>query len=156
MPKKNDAGVINSKFDAGDLISGIFATFGISGITGIGSSTLYGVSISDQMISLGATSIPISYGLLVMSLVVAFATNADLSALGLIRRPGWEKATVLVTLLLPWPFMFAGGLRTWMLASYVNGTVVSAPMLLGWVIVGYRRQDDKEYPIRFWRAFGGA
>lgn len=155
MPK-NDRGVINSKFDGGDLISGIFATFGVSGITGIGSSTLYGVSISDQLISLGATSVPISYGMLVMSLVVAFATNADLSLIGLVKRPNWEKGAVLLTLLLPWPFIFAGGLRSWMLASHVNGTVVAVPMLIGWVIVGYRRQNDKKYPVRFWKAFGGA
>lgn len=115
--------MFNSRYDAGDLASGFLATFGIGNFVGIGSSTIYGVSFNDQLLSLGSTSVPISYGAILAAVMVTFVTNAQMSLVeqstdqdGKIHRRGDAVHPVL--------FMFPSGMWNWMLASYMNGTVV--------------------------------
>lgn len=135
---------IGENYDIGDVIAGIGTTFGIGSITGISQSSVYGVSLNDTAFSLGATGVPIYLLLIILGVIVSYATNDGLSFESLMNRPTWEKVAAASTIAIPIAAQFITELNSIMLESYLNGTLFAIPMLIGYLIVGFRKANSKK------------
>lgn len=149
--------MFNNRYDLGDLVGGILLTYGLSTFAGVGTSSLYGVSFSDPAFSLDGTAIPISIVAIDLAILVAFGTNTQLTVGGFQNRPVWEKAFAAGTFFVPLAFQFVTPFREWMLGGYASGSAVAALVLVGYIIVGYRRDNDKKHSMSaMHKAIGGS
>jgi hypothetical protein len=133
------------RFDGGDGVAVALVFAVLTPWVGISNGTeYYGYSIVGPAVSGGGYSLAMSTVGIWVGTSVAYVTNQSLALDTIFSRPLWEKLAAAATMLVPVVVNNVGGLRSWMLDSYLNGTVVALLVMFGFTLVSYRRKNDKK------------
>lgn len=136
--------ILSNRYDLGDVLGSILMYTSIAAWTGIGGATLYGYNLTEPAVSTGFLAIPMYTLGMFVAVFVAFITNGQLTVTGLQRRPIWEKFAVAATILFPVLVDNVGALEDAMLAGHLEGTLFGLLALTGYIIVAFRRDNDKK------------
>ena len=136
---------ILERFDGGDIV-GAFILFAVlTPWTGISNGTEYfGFSVVAPAFTAGQWTVAMATVGIWVGTIVAYVTNQGMNLDSILKRPLWEKLTAVGTMLAPLIINNIGGLESWMLQSYINGTAVYLLVYAGFIVVGFRRMNDKK------------
>ncbi|MFC6723124.1 hypothetical protein ACFQE1_01700 [Halobium palmae] len=136
---------VGENYDFGDLLAGMVGSFGIASLTGISESSAYGVSFTDTAFSIGGEAVSIAAFSVVIATLVSFITNGGLTVQSVMNRPVWEKTAVASLVSIPvLTTVNLFGIHGLITESYVNGTIAAAIMLVGFLIVAFRRANSAQ------------
>ncbi len=139
--------ILSNRYDLGDVAGSILMYTSIVAWTGIGSPSIYGINLTESAFAAGGLDIPMYTLGMGTAVLIAFLTNGNLTIDGLMKRPAWELAAVIGTVAFPVIVDNWAMLEDFMLTGHLEGTAFALFALAGYVIVAFRRDNDKKASI---------
>jgi hypothetical protein len=139
--------ILSNRYDLGDVAGSILMYTSIVAWTGIGSPSIYGVNLTESAFAAGGLTVPMYTVGMGTAVLIAFLTNGQLTANGLMKRPTWELAAVIGTVAFPVIVDNLSLLEDFMLRGHLEGTAFALLALAGYVIVAFRRDNDSKASI---------